>query len=80
MRNNTVDQFCTLMRADHSVKGSVLLTQLFREAARASNEEYYKKNRNKMLKDLYNTFTAFVPDNYEQVQYVAARTACQKAF
>ena len=68
------------MRADHSVKGSVLLTQLYREAARESNEEYYKKNRNKKLQDVHNTFTAFVPDNYEQVQRVAARTAYLKAF
>lgn len=57
-------------RADHSKKGSVLLTQLFRESAREANQEYYSTVSNKHLKALKSTFTSFVPDNYQQVELV----------
>ncbi len=57
---------------DNSTKGSVLLTQLLRESAKEFSQDYYSKNSNKQLKDLQNTFTAFVPDNYEQVRAVSA--------
>ncbi|DBA91010.1 TPA: hypothetical protein ACH3X2_004215 [Trebouxia sp. C0005] len=56
--------------ADHSRKGSVLLTQLFRESAREANQEYYGTVSNKHLKALKTTFTSFVPDNYQQVGLV----------
>lgn len=52
--------------ADHSTKGSVLLTQLFRESAREANQEYYATVSNKHLKALKTTFTSFVPDNFQQ--------------
>ena len=57
-------------RADHSTKGSVLLTQLFRESAREANQEYYATVSNKHLKALKTTFTSFVPDNFQQVAFV----------
>jgi hypothetical protein len=65
--------------ADHSTKGSVLLTQLFRESAREANQEYYSTVSNKHLKALKTTFTSFVPDNYQQVELVniAHDAACK---
>ncbi len=67
-------------RADHSTKGSVLLTQLFRESAREANQEYYSMVSNKHLKALKTTFTSFVPDNYQQVGLVnTAHDAAYKA-